>query len=58
MVASTSHDMKTPLNSIINMLALLDNQIIKTGGNRNWVKIAENSSYLLLSLVNDTLDFY
>jgi signal transduction histidine kinase len=58
MVASTSHDMKTPLNSIINMLALLYNQIIKTGGNRMWVKIAENSAYLLLSLVNDTLDFY
>ena len=57
MIASTSHDMKTPLNSIIGMLMLLKNRIydepLKT-----YIRIARNSSLLLLSQVNDTLDYF
>ena len=57
MIASTSHDMRTPLNTIINMLKLIevkvsDSTILK------WLKVANNSSNLLLFLVNDTLDYF
>jgi signal transduction histidine kinase len=57
MIASTSHDMKTPLNTIINMIGLVegrstDNIILK------WCRVANNSSRLLFYLVNDTLDYF
>lgn len=57
MVASTSHDMRTPLNTIINMHQLImlretDEMV------RSWIKIANNSTNQLLYLVNDTLDFF
>ena len=57
MIATTSHDMRTPLNTIINMHTLIesntDNPLIK-----KYIKVADNSTNLLLFLVNDTLDFY
>jgi signal transduction histidine kinase len=57
MIASASHDMKTPLNSIINMINLIEKRVddpilIK------WCKVAINSSKLLVNLVNDTLDYF
>lgn len=57
MIASTSHDMRTPLNAITNMLYMIKNAttnptIIK------WIRVANNSSNLLLYLVNDTLDYF
>ena len=57
MIASTSHDMRTPLNTVINMHGLIKN----TTQDKNihkWLKVASNSTNLLLFLVNDTLDFY
>jgi signal transduction histidine kinase len=57
MIASTSHDMKTPLNTILNMIGLIktrshDDLILK------WCRVANNSSKLLLYLVTDTLDYF
>ncbi len=57
MVASTSHDMRTPLNSIINMHMMMEKRltdpiILK------WLSIARCSSNLLMFLVNDTLDYF
>lgn len=57
MIASTSHDMRTPLNTIINMHKLMgakatDPLVLK------WIKVADNSTNLLLHLVNDTLDYF
>lgn len=57
MIASTSHDMRTPLNTIINMHKMIETRTT----DRNmlkWLKIANNSSSLLLYLVNDTLDYF
>ena len=57
MVASTSHDMRTPLNTIINMHNMIelkvDDPVVLS-----WLKIARSSSNLLLFLVNDTLDYF
>ena len=57
MIASTSHDMRTPLNTIINMhrmieLKITDKEVLK------WLKIADCSTNLLMYLVNDTLDYF
>ena len=57
LVASTSHDMRTPLNTIINMHTLIDSHINDPKLSR-WVKVAKVSTQLLLYLVNDTLDYY
>ncbi len=57
MVASTSHDMRTPLNTIINMHQLIElkasDPLVK-----QWLHIAKTSTNLLMYLVNDTLDFF
>ena len=57
MIASTSHDMRTPLNAITNMIELVqekttDKDILPL------LKVANSSACLLFSLVNDTLDYY
>ena len=57
MIASTSHDMRTPLNTIINMIRMLEHKV----DNPNllkWLKIAKTSAGLLTFLVDDTLDYY
>ena len=55
--ATVSHDMRTPLNSIIgmidNMSYFLEDESAKT-----MLKIINNSSKILLFLVNDLLDFF
>lgn len=57
MIASTSHDMRTPLNTIVNMHRLIktemtDLKLLK------WIRVADNSTNLLLYLVSDTLDYF
>ena len=57
MIASTSHDMRTPLNTILNMHLLIEKKVTNPIAQK-WLRIASNSTKLLLSLVNDTLDYY
>ena len=57
MIASTSHDMRTPLNTIMNMLQLLSKHILNDPL-QTWIRIANNSTCLLQNLVNDTLDYF
>ena len=57
MLASTSHDMRTPLNTIISMLKLVQ-RTVKDQTTDQWIRIAINSSNLLQFLVNDTLDYF
>ncbi|CDW74726.1 multi-sensor hybrid histidine kinase [Stylonychia lemnae] len=57
MVASTSHDMRTPLNTIINMHQLLEFRVNEPDL-KQYLNIAKNSTDLLRYLVNDTLDFF
>jgi signal transduction histidine kinase len=57
MIASTSHDMRTPLNTIINMHELIE-QNTENEHVLKWVKISKNTTFLLSSLVNDTLDYF
>lgn len=57
MIASTSHDMRTPLNTTISMLNLIqkrteDEELLK------WIRVANNSTNLLKFLVSDTLDYF
>jgi signal transduction histidine kinase len=56
MIASTSHDMRTPLNTIVNMHTLLENYL-SDPKLKEWIKVAKTSTQLLLFLVNDTLDY-
>ena len=58
MIASTSHDMRTPLNTIVAMLNLLQIKIEDDEEALKWLRIANNSTNLLLFLVNDTLDYF
>lgn len=57
MVASASHDMRTPLNTIKSMQTLIE-QRISDPVLRKWLSIAKTSTNLLLYLVNDSLDYY
>lgn len=57
MIASTSHDMRTPLNTTQSMLSLLDNSNFNPV-QKKWINVAKASLNLLLYLINDTLDYY
>jgi signal transduction histidine kinase len=57
MIASASHDMRTPLNTIINMIKLVQNKVADKNILK-WLGVANNSANLLMYIVNDTLDFY
>ncbi|CAD8043106.1 unnamed protein product [Paramecium primaurelia] len=54
-LSKVSHDMRTPLNAIINMQLCLKDQIDKALAER-YLKPSLNSCRLLLNLVNDILD--
>jgi signal transduction histidine kinase len=57
MVASTSHDMRTPLNTILNMHNLIENDLTDPKLLK-WLKVSKTSTNILICLVNDTLDYY
>ena len=55
MYASVSHELRTPINIIMNCLrCLMPESLLKQ---KKWIKIADAACSMLLSLVNDTLDF-
>jgi CheY-like chemotaxis protein len=53
---SMSHELRTPLNGVIGMLGLLARTRMD-GAQRSYLAAARESADLLLSLVNDLLDF-
>ena len=57
MIATTSHDMRTPLNTKINTIKVVQEKIKNEQINK-WLEITMNSCNLLMFLVNDTLDFF
>ena len=57
MYASTSHELKTPLNAIINCINCLDNKIDKSSNLKKWVTMTKVSAEFLLNIVNDSLDY-
>jgi signal transduction histidine kinase len=56
MLASASHDMKTPLNTIIAMHDLLEQNIFDSKP-LEYLKISRTSTKLLSTLIDDTLDY-
>ena len=56
MFANVSHEMRTPLNSVIGYLDILDSMQTLTIEERKYVSYAKNSSKILLTLINDLLD--
>lgn len=56
-LANTAHDMRTPLNSIIQMASLIEENE-EDEQKLLWTKIVRNSSKHLLCLVNDNLDYH
>lgn len=57
MIASTSHDMRTPLNTIIAMHQMMKDKV-EEPNILEYLNIANTSTSLLLFLVNDTLDYF
>ena len=55
MAATVSHDMRTPLNSIIGLLQTVK-PFVKEQRGQTLLTIIENSAKILLHLVNDILD--
>jgi signal transduction histidine kinase/CheY-like chemotaxis protein len=56
MLANISHEMRTPLNSVIGYLDVLDSVNNLSPQDRKNITYAKNSSKLLLTLINDLLD--
>ena len=56
MLANISHEMRTPLNSVIGYLDILDTKNDLSTENRKNIIYAKNSSKILLTLINDLLD--
>lgn len=56
MIASTSHDMKTPLNSALNLISILE-KTVTSEESLNLIQMVKNSCYFLLYLIYDTIDF-
>lgn len=57
LTATVSHDMRTPLNAIIGISHSLHN-FIQGEAPTKLLKIVNNSSKILMFLVNDLLDFF
>jgi len=56
-LANMSHEIRTPLNAVLGLLGLLAEEDNLTPRQQAWVKTANQSSSMLLNLINDTLDF-
>lgn len=54
--ANVGHEIRTPMNGVLGMLDLL-REMKLTRKQREYVEIARNSGQLLLTLLNDLLDF-
>jgi signal transduction histidine kinase len=57
MVASTSHDMRAPLNTILHMHNMIESELTNDKLLK-MLKVSKASTNILIGLVNDTLDFY
>ena len=58
LLSSVSHELRTPLNGSINFIEqTLNDETISTHAKEKWLVPALRSNRLLLSLVNDILDF-
>lgn len=57
LTATVSHDMRTPLNSIIGLLANVEGSLTNEQA-KKYLKIIKSSSKILLFLVSDLLDFF
>jgi signal transduction histidine kinase len=55
LVASASHEFRTPLNGILGMLTLLNLFVSEEG--KHLLKVASDSANFLMCLINDMLDF-
>jgi len=56
MIANISHEMRTPLNSVIGYLDVLDSMNSLDIEERKYITFAKNSAKILLTLINDILD--
>ena len=56
-LASMSHEVRTPLNSLLGFLGLLSEQENMTDEQFTWIRTAQQSGASLLHLINETLDF-
>jgi signal transduction histidine kinase len=56
-IATTSHELRTPLNSMMGMLKLLEDHLDGSEEGKEFHDIAFTSTKLMLSLVNDILDY-
>ena len=53
---SMSHDIRTPMNAIMGFLRLLDEQQEEPARRKEYIRKMENSSELLLSIINNVLE--
>jgi len=54
-LANMSHEIRTPMNAIIGFTDLLEKNI-QNSTNRNYIKSVQDSSKMLLTIINDILD--
>ena len=57
LLATVSHDLRTPLNGIMGMITLVKERLMNDEISNNYLRIAVNSAKLLLFFINDILDF-
>ena len=57
LTATVSHEMRTPLNSVISLLTTFD-PFMKDAKGKKILSIIQNSAKMLLYLVNDMLDLF
>ena len=56
MIATISHDLRTPLNQINGMVSLL--RPLVQGKALEYISVCEEATAMMINLVNDTLDLY